>query len=196
MKKLTQNEFKLPNAPNINGRKSTIAKALSDGIAPRYRPNNKEYNEYLMFFHKDIEDNFLCAYCGIKSDYLEHFRPLVENKKPTGYGSDIYNLVPSCKTCNEKKKNDYWKTWMNNLEIIGTVHSENHNKRFDNLKKFESWGENKVIHINYENLIGSEIWSKYLKSFEELLTTMDELNTIQTIIRNKVKEKVKTANKV
>jgi endonuclease I len=39
-------------------------------------------------------------------------RPLVVDKKPTGYISEIQNLVPSCGKCNQSKGNKNWKLWI------------------------------------------------------------------------------------
>jgi len=55
---------------------------------------------------------FQCAYCGDKASEWDHLRPLVKNKKPTGYISEIHNLVPSCGKCNQSKGNKEWKIWI------------------------------------------------------------------------------------
>ena len=57
-------------------------------------------------------ENFQCAYCGGVASEWDHLRPLVKDKKPTGYISEIHNLVPSCGKCNQSKGNKEWKTWM------------------------------------------------------------------------------------
>jgi len=36
-----------------------------------------------------------CSYCGTPATEWDHLRPLVMNKKPTGYISEIHNLVPA-----------------------------------------------------------------------------------------------------
>ena len=43
---------------------------------------------------------------------MDHLRPLVKDKEPTGYISEIHNLVPSCGKCNQSKGNKEWKAWM------------------------------------------------------------------------------------
>ena len=192
MKKLTQKEFKLPNAPNFNGRKSTFAKALSDGIAPRIRPTREEFCNYKTYFKQGISKQFSCAYCGSDYDYLEHFRPLVVKSRPTGYGSDVYNLVPSCGNCNHKKKNDSWKKWMKDKNNPGILNSKEHSIRYKRLEEFENWGDqNNVAKIDFEKLVGKEKWQQYLTEFEKLISAVEDLNKIQSEIRLKVKEKLK-----
>jgi hypothetical protein len=45
-------------------------------------------------------------------DNWDHLRPLVKNKLPTGYISEIRNLVPSCGPCNQSKGASDWRAWM------------------------------------------------------------------------------------
>lgn len=51
-----------------------------------------EVKEALGILELDADD-LRCAYCGDKSTEWDHLRPIVKNKKPTGYISDIFNLV-------------------------------------------------------------------------------------------------------
>jgi hypothetical protein len=190
MKKLTQKQFRLPNAPNLNSRKSTIAKALSDGISPRLRPTESQFEEYSKFFPKK-EGGYDCAYCGNSFHYMEHFRPLVIELFPTGYGSDIYNLVPSCKNCNEKKKNDPWIKWMNDKDNPGIVDIEAHSRRFAILEQFQDWGESRVIHIPYKDLIGEEKWNEYIKQYRQVLDFLKNMNELQKEIKNEVNKHLK-----
>ncbi|WP_372491581.1 HNH endonuclease [Microbacterium galbinum] len=53
-----------------------------------------------------------CAYCGDTSTEWDHLRPLVDKQRPTGYISEIRNLVPACGKCNQSKGNKAWRTWM------------------------------------------------------------------------------------
>jgi hypothetical protein len=42
----------------------------------------------------------------------DHLRPLVRNRRPTGFIGEIKNLVPSCGPCNQSKGAADWKAWM------------------------------------------------------------------------------------
>lgn len=193
-KRLTQKEFKLPNAPTFGSRKSTMAKAASDGIAPRIRPTQEEFESYQRYFPKK-DNSYLCAYCGKKYDYFEHLRPLVIGGKPTGYGSDIYNLVPSCRICNERKANKYWADWMQEPIMIQEPGCE---KRCEILKNFAEWGKNKVTHIDYEsilNKIDPIIWANYINKITELETMLTSLHQIQLEIKEIIYKK-KQINKL
>ena len=54
----------------------------------------------------------VCAYCGGVATEWDHLRPLVVNKQPTGYISEIHNLVPACGKCNQSKGNKNWREWL------------------------------------------------------------------------------------
>ena len=192
MKRTTKGEFKLPNGTTINGRKSTIAKAFSDGIAPRIQPTAEEYEQFLKFFPKLLGAH-TCAYCGGRCDYYEHLRPLVIALTPTGYGSDIYNLVPSCALCNHNKGNNDWKHWMSDTRNRGVSNSVEHNQRFLHLQQFQDWGEGKVLRIDYERLVGSEKWQQYMKEYNRICAVLDEAHALQKEIKSAVTAAVEKA---
>ncbi|MDG1250094.1 MAG: HNH endonuclease [Gammaproteobacteria bacterium] len=52
------------------------------------------------------------SFCGSTASEWDHLRPLVLDKKPTGYVSEIHNLVPACGKCNQSKGNKPWVSWI------------------------------------------------------------------------------------
>lgn len=58
------------------------------------------------------ESTVCCAYCGGPRTEWDHLNPLVRDKRPTGYVSEIHNLVPACGKCNQSKGSSSWETWM------------------------------------------------------------------------------------
>jgi 5-methylcytosine-specific restriction endonuclease McrA len=71
-----------------------------NSIIPIIVPTNEQVKEALDILGMD-HDSFHCAYCGATASEWDHLRPLVLNKKPTGYISEIHNLVPACGKCNQ-----------------------------------------------------------------------------------------------
>src|SRR2546421_98512 len=53
-----------------------------------------------------------CIYCGDKSSAWDHLRPIVDGRRPTGFISEIANLVPCCQPCNSSKGNSNWRAWI------------------------------------------------------------------------------------
>ena len=105
-------KFQMPKSMKITGRSSSITNAFFNGIIPSIEPSIPQIEKVLEILNID-KDNITCSYCGDKATEWDHFRPLIINKKPTGYISEIHNLVPSCGKCNQSKGNKDWNTWIN-----------------------------------------------------------------------------------
>lgn len=103
--------FKMPNPVTIIGRTSSITNAFVNGIIPCILPSEEEIKNVLGVLGMD-KDTIRCAYCGDRYTEWDHFRPLVKDKRSTGYISEIHNLVPACGKCNQSKGNKDWKEWI------------------------------------------------------------------------------------
>lgn len=78
----------------------------------------EQYFEILAYFH------YTCAYCGCDLDYnnltLDHIAPL-----SLGGTTDIWNIVPCCKSCNSSKNNKmYFIQWLASKDIINPYQLE------------------------------------------------------------------------
>src|SRR5437867_9645834 len=101
----------LPIAMTVTGRSSTLTNAFITAIIPVIEPSEAEELEALRILKMDPKD-IRCAYCGDKSTEWDHLRPIITNQEPTGYLTEIANLVPSCGKCNQSKGKSNWRTWM------------------------------------------------------------------------------------
>lgn len=183
--KITKPDFKLPKATSYSSITSSITKAFVDSIVLARKPTNEEYDEYMKIFPLTKEGKKECAYCGGPFKYYEHFRPLVEGKLPSGYGSDIYNLVPSCGGCNEGKHGDNWKTYMEKRTLVDDP--ESHKLRYQRLEAYEEWGEGKVVKVDFREVIGDKDWDRYLFDKERIHALLRECYELQKQIKEKVK---------
>lgn len=103
--------FRMPTPMKITGRSSSITNAFINSIIPIVPPTDEDVrNAFALLFM--TPQSFQCAYCGGFASEWDHLRPLVKNKKPTGFISEIHNLVPSCGKCNQSKGNKEWSVWM------------------------------------------------------------------------------------
>ena len=105
---LLNNSF---NPMKITGRSSSITNAFINSIIPLFLPSAEEVKQTLEILEM-TPSTFQCAYCGSVASEWDHLRPLIKDKKPTGYIYEIQNLVPSCGKCNQSKGNKEWKPWM------------------------------------------------------------------------------------
>ena len=103
--------FKMPVPMKITGRSSSVTNAFVNSIIPTITPSEDHIRESLKVLGMNAK-TINCSYCGAKHTEWDHLRPIVLNKKPTGYISEIQNLVPSCGKCNQSKGNKEWRKWI------------------------------------------------------------------------------------
>jgi len=161
------NVFKMPKPIKITGRTSSITNAFINGIVPCIVPTEDEIKEVLSILDMNAS-NVCCSYCGDKFTEWDHFRPLIERKRATGYISEINNLVPSCGKCNQSKGNSNWKEWMTGTAKLSpaTRGIKDLNKRISRLEEYEKWS--KPIKLDFESIVGKEKWNQHWVNCESL----------------------------
>ncbi len=75
--------FKMPKPMKITGRSSSITNSFINSIIPVVLPTEELVKEALSILN--LLENYQCSYCGAVATEWDHLRPLVVNKKPTGY---------------------------------------------------------------------------------------------------------------
>jgi hypothetical protein len=176
--------FSMPNAVRISGRSSSITNSFVNGIIPVVPPTNEQIVEALRIL--GMQDAVVCSYCGDRATEWDHLRPLVVGKLPTGYISEIHNLVPACGKCNQSKGNKPWRDWMfssarlspNTRGILGL---EEKAKR---LKSYEEW-ETPTL-IDFESVAGDELWSQHWRNHAAIIQAMRDAEATVELIRLRV----------
>jgi len=170
--KLLQSAFRMPSVQTMVSRKSSITNAFVNAIIPVVPPTAHEIEEALRILAMDPE-NLRCAYCGDRSTEWDHLRPLVKNRRPTGFISEIGNLVPSCGKCNQSKRNEDWETWMRSPTATlspfcrGVPDLEH---RIQRLRAYQRWRPTEPV--NFEQIVGTAAWRAYwqrLQAVDEML---------------------------
>lgn len=182
--------FRMPKPVTITARSSSITNAFINGIIPCIEPTEEEIETALKFLGMD-KDTIRCAYCGGAHTEWDHFRPLVKNKRATGYISEIHNLVPSCSKCNQSKGNKEWKTWIrgNAKHSPQARNIENLQEIIMRLEAFETWGDHVHTKLDFEKIVGKEKWENHWKNCEELHEKMREYQ----ILSDEIKQTVQSA---
>ena len=144
----------------ITSRTSSITNSFVQAIIPHVPPTQAEIDEALGILGMTF-DNRTCVYCGTPATDWDHLRPMVRNKRPTGYIDEIRNLVPSCGPCNQSKGASEWRTWMEGAargspKTRGITESQ---ERIARLGKFEEWGN--VQPLSLRELAGAEEWDAH-----------------------------------
>ena len=176
----------MPIVATIAGRKSTITNAFISSIIPCIIPTVEEIERAIQILGLDGND-LTCAYCGNKCTEWDHLRPLVTNKKPTGYISEIANLVPACSKCNQSKGSRYWMEWMlsSAAQSPKTRNVENLDERVRHLREFEAWKE--PHHFDFEAVIGADLWRQHWENYERILSVMQDCDKTARVIRDAIK---------
>lgn len=179
--------FKMPVPMKITGRSSSITNAFFNCIIPQIEPIDDEIREALKVLGM-TEDTVCCAYCGAPHTEWDHLNPLVKDKKPTGYISEIKNLVPSCSKCNQSKGNKQWRTWMlgdapKSPKTRGVSDLGEKVERIENYEKYF-----KPTRIDIKKMVGEDRWNQYLSELDSIQEKMKECQVLSDEIRSTIYE--------
>ena len=167
--------FQMPSAQTMVSRKSSITNAFVNAIIPTIPPTSDEIREALTILGMEPSD-VRCAYCGDKASEWDHLRPLVAKRRPTGFISEIANLVPACGKCNQSKGGSDWRKWMlSSAKLSPTARGvANIPERIASLDRYEQWRP--PTKIEFESIVGSDQWEHYWSLCEAVI---DELRQCQ-----------------
>jgi hypothetical protein len=177
--------FAMPKPVRISGRSSSITNSFVNGIIPVVPPTGELIDQALKIL--GMENAVICCYCGDVATEWDHLRPLVVGKLPTGYISEIHNLVPACGKCNQSKGNKPWREWMfgpaklspATRGVSGLV------QKADRLTAYELWEEPTII--DFAAVAGEDLWAQHWRNHAAILHAMRESEAVVELIRSRVK---------
>ncbi|TQV65625.1 HNH endonuclease [Exilibacterium tricleocarpae] len=169
----------------ITGRSSSITNSFINSIIPVIEPTNEQVKSALAILGMD-HDSFQCSYCGSIVSEWDHLRPLVLNKKPTGYISEIHNLVPACGKCNQSKGNRPWAKWMVSDAKLSPKSRgvRDLEQRMERLAAYEKWEKPTVV--DFEAVVGKEKWAKHWANWALVQDTMRQAQALAAEINKKI----------
>ena len=156
-----------------------------NGIIPVIWPSEAQIEDALRVLGMDTA---VCAYCGDGATEWDHFRPLVVAQMPTGYISEIHNLVPACGKCNQSKGNKNWRDWMLSGAPLSptTKGVTDIEARVARLESFELWGT--PTQVDFTALIGADLWATHWENHKAILDLMRQAEVTAEAIRQRVAE--------
>lgn len=187
--KLLLSAFRMPSASTMASRTSSITNAFVSAIIPVVIPTISEIEEALKLLEMSPDD-VRCVYCGDRSTQWDHLRPLVVKRKPTGYISEIANLVPSCGTCNSSKGNKDWRLWMQSGAKLSPASRgiNNVEDRVRKLERYVDWRQPQCI--DFENIIAHDKWTHYWHLCDEINKDLMEAQKVANELRAQVSSSV------
>lgn len=164
--------FRMPAVQSMRSRKTSITNAFVSTIIPVVKPSPEDIAEALDVLGMTV-DTVSCAYCGDKCNAWDHLRPLVINRRPTGYISEIGNLVPCCQPCNSSKTNAHWKDWI--LRTTGNSPTQRGVPdvavRVARLESFERWRV--PTRVDFESIVGSAAYADYWTEMDRVVIELE-----------------------
>lgn len=179
--------FRMPTPVKITGRSSSITNSFINSIIPVVSPTAEQVEEALAVLGMDHE-SYCCAYCGDTASEWDHLRPLVKDKKPTGYISEIHNLIPSCGKCNQSKGNKEWETWMKSTARLSPASRAipDLDARVEKIRAYEQWGN--PSKVNFESVVGAEDWGQHWENWSKIQELMKQAQVLAQKINRTVAE--------
>ena len=164
--------FKMPKHYTIPAVITSLSKAFAMAILPMVTPSDADIDEALEVL--GMSGHAVCSYCGDKQTQWDHFRPVVIDSKPTGYISEIQNLVPSCGPCNASKGNQPWRTWITGSakNSPATRGIRDLDRRIAHLEAFERWREPMVI--DFGTAVDQAQWARYWRDWEAIAAALKD----------------------
>ena len=178
--------FRMPTPVKITGRSSSVTNSFVNSIIPIVRPEASDVAEALSVLGMTPE-TIACVYCGDRATEWDHLRPLVIGKKPTGYVSEIANLVPACGKCNQSKGNKPWEQWILSTATLSPKARgvANLAERIERLHAFEQWRE--PTKVDFETVVGEELWEEHWRNCDALhalmRTSQETADQVQEAVR-------------
>jgi len=183
---MKSNLFKMPKAVTINGRSSSLTNAFVNGIIPCIEPTHEEI-EYALEILGQNDGNIVCVYCGDRATEWDHLNPLILKQKPTGYISEIKNLVPACGKCNQSKGNKYWKEWIRSKAVLSPFQRNVANLE-EKIRTIERYQEIFIpVIIDFEKIVDHDLWSEHWMNHKSLLEILKNMQ----VLSNKIKEQIR-----
>jgi len=179
----------MPKPVSITGRSSSITNSFVNGIIPVIQPTEAEIDEALHVLNMTVEA-VRCAYCGDASTEWDHLHALVRDQKPTGYVSEIANLVPACGKCNQSKGNREWREWMTGPAKLSpkTRRIADLDARMESLDSYER--RFAPIRVDFDRIVDSRIWARHWQHHVDILEAMREAQAHAEKVREAIRESI------
>jgi 5-methylcytosine-specific restriction endonuclease McrA len=186
VKMKTKSICQLPKVSTVSGRSSSITNAFINAILPVHKPTYEEELKALAILEMSSE-TICCAYCGGKYTEWDHLRPIIRGKEPTGFITEIANLVPACGKCNQSKGGSDWKSWM-----LGPALQSPKSRNIPDIEKRIALLEHYVLHwgdpvpISFQMIVGVQKWNEHKENLKDVLGLLEKSQELAKEIRKSI----------
>ncbi|MCJ2127593.1 HNH endonuclease [Methylobacterium sp. E-045] len=164
----------------IMGRKSTFSAAFASALAPFDTYVREEVAAGLRDLGQDPDGELECVYCGGAAATWDHVFSRVVKGEFSGYGHQVRNLVPCCRTCNEKKGKRPWR------DLLQAVASDEAPVRAERIELFLKNSLSVPLTQEAMQAIAPEDFARFIKIRTEIFDLMLEADGLAVSIRKKL----------
>jgi len=113
-------------------------------------------------------------------------RPIITHQQPTGYITEIANLVPSCGKCNQSKGKRHWREWMLSSARLSptTRHISDLHARVEKLALYEMWKP--PTKIDFNTIVSVAVWEEHHTNLRSVLDLLQESQKLAKEIRKTI----------
>lgn len=165
-------------------RSSTISHAFASALSIADDYDVAKIDKAISLLGQNPDDDLLCAYCDNPAETWDHVKAVVVNTAYSGYGHQISNLIPCCKSCNSSKGNKDWKEY---LRLKGFSTEER-------VTRIESYINHN--YIDTKNLLESDDFREDLILFNEIKEQVFKLLKSGDQQAKKIRYKIRQTNKL
>ena len=179
---MNKNDIKrhLSNYSIFSKRSSTISHAFASALSIADEFDEEKINEALKILGQDKREDLLCAYCDSEAHTWDHINAIVEKSLFSGFGHQLNNLIPCCRTCNYSKGNKNWLIFLKTRSLDSP-------ERVEKITKY--------INLNYvdvKNIFKNDILKNDLEEFEDIkqqvLLLLKKADEKAKVIKQKVRD--------
>ena len=164
----------------IAGRRSTWANAFASALAPFDAYSKEAVAEAIGDLGQNPDGDLECVYCGQPAATWDHLYNRVIKGEFSGHGHRVRNLVPCCRTCNERKGAKSWRDWLETLQP-----SDLH-ERMLRIERFLGGSRgSRVGDILIRDVAGRE-FARFLEIRQQVFELIREADVLAATIRAKV----------
>ncbi|WP_331302957.1 HNH endonuclease [Methylobacterium oryzae] len=164
----------------IMSRKSTFSAAFASALAPFDAYSREAVAQGIRDLGQDPEGDLSCVYCGTEAATWDHVFSRVVNGEFSGHGHRVRNLVPCCRSCNERKGKRQWRSW---LDIVAPGDAV---ERASKIEHFLSHAAASPMTAEAMDAAAPAEYERYREIRSQVFALMAEADALAVTIRGKL----------
>lgn len=170
----------------ILSRWTTFNGAFQLALAVHEKYDESKVGRLLKALDQEPKDILRCVYCGEPARTWDHLFNNVKQGRFSGYGNRIFNLVPACRSCNERKGPKHWKVF---LSQVGNERADvDIQKVASRLAAVEALDDGERYPWSRISGRCPELAAKYEELISDVRSKLQELDAVASAIREEVRK--------